>query len=76
MNIFPFSKSMVSEILDWTRDRIIKGPDAKHGAQSHTELEPALGGSITKDGIGAKEAFALFSDTIVPSTRPFGHPLR
>ncbi len=37
-------------------------------------LEPVLGGSITPGGIGAERAFDLFADTILPSTRPFGHP--
>ncbi|SPH19614.1 L-2,4-diaminobutyrate decarboxylase [Ascidiaceihabitans donghaensis] len=65
---------MVTDILTWTRTRILGGQDPKHGAQSNAVLEPILGGSITPDGIGAEAAFGLFTDTIVPSTRPFGHP--
>lgn len=71
---FPFPPGATREILDWTERRIAEGPDPKHGAQAFAALEPVLGGSITADGIGAEQAFGLFSDTIVPSTRPFGHP--
>ncbi|MBW4983214.1 aminotransferase class V-fold PLP-dependent enzyme [Mameliella sp. CS4] len=71
---FPFPPGATREILDWTERRIAEGPDPKHGAQAFAALEPVLGGSITADGIGADRAFGLFSDTIVPSTRPFGHP--
>lgn len=71
---FTFPKAMVERILGWTQDRILGGPDPTHGAQTHAALEPALGGSITENGIGGDAAFSLFTDTIVPSTRPFGHP--
>lgn len=74
MDPFPFPGSFVSDILDWTRRRIQDGPDPKHGAQTKEALDPVLGGSITQNGIGAEAAFQLFTDTIVPSTRPFGHP--
>lgn len=74
MSVFPFAQTLVSDILDWTRQRILSGPDPKHGAQSHAALDPILGGSITPDGIGGSAAFDLFTETIVPSTRPFGHP--
>lgn len=74
MEPFPFPKTAVSDILDWTRERIENGPDPKHGAQTKDALDPILRGSITEDGIGAKAAFELFTDTIVPATRPFGHP--
>ncbi|MDG2339892.1 MAG: aminotransferase class V-fold PLP-dependent enzyme [Paracoccaceae bacterium] len=60
--------------MQWTALRIQNGPDATHGAQAFAELEPLLGGSITQDGLGADQAIRLFTDTIVPSTRPFGHP--
>lgn len=71
---FPFPAEATQEILDWTGARIAEGPDPKHGAQAFAALEPVLGGSITSGGIGAERAFGLFTETIVPSTRPFGHP--
>lgn len=74
MEPFPFPSAVVSDILNWTRERIETGPDPKHGAQTKDVLDPVLGGSITAEGIGAEAAFALFKDTIVPATRPFGHP--
>lgn len=74
MGAFPFPPAMVAKILDWTRARIAGGPDPKHGAQDPAALEARMGGSITEQGIGAEAAFAMFTDTIVPSTRPFGHP--
>ena len=74
MNPFPFPETIVSDILSWTRARIENGPDPKHGAQSKAALDPVLGGSITENGIGGDAAFKLFTETIVPSTRPFGHP--
>lgn len=71
---FPFAETTTGQIMEWTAQRIADGPDPKHGAQAFAALEPILGGSITPDGIGATAAFGLFTDTIVPSTRPFGHP--
>lgn len=74
MSDFPFSPKQTGAMLDWTAQRIEQGPDPKHGAKSSAELDPMLGGSITADGIGAEAAFQLYTDVIVPSTRPFGHP--
>ncbi|MCB2116292.1 MAG: aminotransferase class V-fold PLP-dependent enzyme [Rhodobacteraceae bacterium] len=71
---FPFPAGATEAMLDWTGTRIAHGPDPKHGAQSFAALEPVLGHSITAGGIGAEAAFRLFTETIVPSTRPFGHP--
>lgn len=72
--LFPFPQAATRRMLDWTGARIADGPDPKHGAQSHAALEPGLGGSITEGGMDPAQAFGLFTDTIVPSTRPFGHP--
>lgn len=72
--LFPFPQAATRRMLDWTGARIADGPDPKHGAQSFAALEPALGGSITEGGMDPAQAFRLFTDTIVPSTRPFGHP--
>ncbi|WP_299965503.1 aminotransferase class V-fold PLP-dependent enzyme [uncultured Roseobacter sp.] len=74
MRPFPYPATMVDRVLDWTRGRILGGPDPTHGAQDRATLDPLLGGSITPSGIGAERAFALFTDRIVPATRPFGHP--
>ena len=71
---FPLDKELLDLMLDWTGKRILNGPDPKSGAQSNRELSPVLGGSITAKGMAGKDAFALFSETIVPSTRPFDHP--
>lgn len=71
---FTFPPGATSAMLDWTAKRISQGPDPLHGAQDPSALDPVLGGSITTNGIGAEAAFDLFTDTIVPSTRPFGHP--
>jgi glutamate/tyrosine decarboxylase-like PLP-dependent enzyme len=71
---FPFAPEATEAILRWTGTRIAEGPDPKHGAQAFAALEPVLGRSIRAEGLGAEAAFALFTDTIVPSTRPFGHP--
>ncbi len=71
---FPFDAETVAEMLTWTRSRILCEPNPKHGAKSFETLEPVLGGSITANGIGGQAAFALFTDTIIPATRPFNHP--
>ena len=71
---FDFPPEMIAEMLQWTEGRISAGPDPTHGAQSFEALDPILGGSIRPEGIGAEAAFDLFTNTIVPSTRPFGHP--
>lgn len=74
MSSFPFDDAQTKAMLDWTRARIAQGPDPTHGAQGSDVLDPLLGGSIGADGIGAEAAFRLFTETILPSTRPFGHP--
>lgn len=71
---FAFSKVILNDILAWTKKRILEGGDPKHGAQTAAALDPKLAGSITQSGIGGQAAFKLFTDVIVPSTRPFGHP--
>jgi glutamate/tyrosine decarboxylase-like PLP-dependent enzyme len=74
MTDFPFDPDVLASMMDWTTRRIAEGPDPTHGAQSFAALEAVMGGSITPEGIGADRAFALFSDTILPATRPFAHP--
>ena len=74
MNEFSFDASQTDRVLSWTAKRISDGPDPRHGAQSAAELDPVLGGSITEQGLGAEAAFKLFTDVVVPTTRPFGHP--
>jgi glutamate/tyrosine decarboxylase-like PLP-dependent enzyme len=71
---FPFAPESTETILNWTGQRIADGPDPTHGAQGFAALEPLLGGSIQAGGLGAEAAFDLFTRTVVPSTRPFGHP--
>lgn len=72
----PFSADdlALDKILNWTRERIIQGPDPRNGAKSQAALEAALGDAITSDGITATRAFDLFTDGIIPSIRPFNHP--
>lgn len=72
--VFDFDPQRVAEMLGWAKRRILDGPDPKAGARSPEALEPVLGGSITASGIGPEAAFHLFTETIVPSTRPFDHP--
>ena len=71
---FAFDPKQITKMLDWAAQRIVEGPDPKAGARSFVELDPDLAGSITDDGIGADAAFTLFTDTIVPTIRPFDHP--
>ncbi len=71
---FPFPVAAVDAMLDWVRDRIQQGPNPKHGAQSPETLDAAMGGSITDAGLGADRAFDMFVQTILPATRPLGHP--
>ena len=71
---FPSDEVALDTILGWTRERIVSGPDPRNGAQSQEVLEAALGQSITPDGITGTRAFELFTDSIIPSTRPFNHP--
>jgi len=71
---FPTEPDALRSMLDWAQHRILDGPDPQHGAQSFAELEALLGGSISDGGMDQEKAFALFSDVIVPSTRPFDHP--
>jgi glutamate/tyrosine decarboxylase-like PLP-dependent enzyme len=71
---FPADEFALDSILRWTRERILKGPNPRNGAQSQAVLEVALGNAITPGGITGTRAFKLFTDSISPSTRPFNHP--
>ncbi len=71
---FPSDPDSLNRILEWTRTRILQGPDPRNGAQTPAALDAKIGGSITSNGMDPQAAFALFSDVIVPSTRPFNHP--
>ncbi len=44
MDPFPFPEAVVSDILNWTRQRIEDGPDQNHGAHSKEDLDPVLDG--------------------------------
>lgn len=71
---FPIDEGVLDNILNWTRERILKGPDPRNGAQSPAVLEAAMGEAITDEGINGTRAFELFTKCIIPSTRPFNHP--
>ncbi|SMY07532.1 pyridoxal phosphate-dependent decarboxylase family protein [Flavimaricola marinus] len=72
--VFPPNPKALDAMLDWANQRIQRGPDPRHGAQSVAALAARLDGAITAKGMDSARAFALFSDVIVPSTRPFDHP--
>ena len=61
-------------MLAWLKRRLKTGPDPKNGARTFDELQASMGETITPDGLGWEQAFTLFTDVIVPSTRPFNHP--
>ena len=69
---FPSDPQALDTMLGWARAHILAGPDPRNGAQSFEALEARLGGSITAKG--RTDAFDLFTNVIVPSTRPFNHP--
>ena len=71
---FPADEAVLDNILDWTRSRILDGPDPRNGARSQDVLEAALGEAITPDGMKGNLPFEYFTDCIIPSTRPFDHP--
>ena len=75
-NSFSFlvDNSSLDKMFVWAKKRIILGPDPVSGAKNSNLLDKELGGSITKEGLGWKETFKLFTNVIVPSTRPFDHP--
>ena len=73
-NSFLISNSSLEEMLNWAKKRIVSGPDPISGAKKKEFLDKELGNTITKKGIGWKKTFDLFTNTIVPSTRPFDHP--
>ena len=73
-NSFSVDNSSLDKMFVWAKKRIILGPDPVSGAKNLNLLDKELGGSITKEGLGWKETFKLFTNVIVPSTRPFDHP--
>ena len=73
-NSFSIDNSSLEKMLLWAKNRINLGPDPLSGAKNLNILDKELGDSITKEGLGWEEAFELFTNVIVPSTRPFDHP--
>lgn len=73
-NPFPIDQSALDNMFAWARDRIANGPDPRNGAESFKVLQEALLDAITPQGMDSTKAFSLFTDVIVPSTRPFNHP--
>ncbi|ROT99461.1 pyridoxal phosphate-dependent decarboxylase family protein [Histidinibacterium lentulum] len=71
---FASDPAALSAMLGWAETRIRTGPDPRSGALPRDRLDAALGGSVTAGGLGWDRAFALFSDVIAPSCRPFDHP--
>jgi len=71
---FPLDENALDKMCGWARDYISSGPDPRNGARTYDELEAAMSAAITENGMGSEGAFSLFSDVIVPSTRPFVHP--
>jgi len=65
---------MLEKMLEWARNRVENGPDPRHGARSLEYFTRELGDTITPGGFGWERAFEMFTQTIVPSTRPFDHP--
>ena len=73
-NPFARNSSAIESMLAWLKRRLKTGPDPKNGARTFDELQASMGETITRDGLGWEQAFTLFTDVIVPSTRPFNHP--
>lgn len=73
-NGFAGDDAGLKTMLDWIAKRIEDGPDPANGARSKAALDPDLAGSITTEGLGWDRAFALFSEVIAPTARPFDHP--
>ena len=71
---FPQDQRVLQSMMDWAEQLIIDGPDPRNGARPYSHFTGTLGQTITPDGMGWEQAFALFTDEIVPSTRPFHHP--
>ena len=71
---FPQNQRVLQSMMDWAEQLIIDGPDPRNGARPYSHFTSTLGQTITPDGMGWEQAFALFTDEIVPSTRPFHHP--
>ena len=65
---------MLQSMMDWAEQLIIDGPDPRNGARPYSHFTSTLGQTITPEGMGWEQAFSLFTDEIVPSTRPFHHP--
>ena len=72
-NSFSVDNSSLDKMFVWAKKRIILGPDPVSGAKNLNLLDKELGGSITKEGLGWKETFKLFTNVIVPSTVSYTH---
>ncbi len=71
---FVMPPDLLEQVLAWVAQRVQEGSDPRAGAQSYETLHELLSGAISEDGIGGLEAFAHFTDVVVPSARPLAHP--
>ena len=65
----------VAAVLAWATSRVFRRSDPLTTARPASELEAAMGRTITPDGIGADRALSIFTDVLVPATRSQDDPM-
>jgi glutamate/tyrosine decarboxylase-like PLP-dependent enzyme len=60
---------------EWAADRVVRPTDPKTSARTPEELHREAGVTITRDGIGAEAALAVFDTVLVPATRAQDDPM-
>jgi len=67
--------AIIHDVVAWAADRVTRSSDPKTTARPAHELAEATGPTVTTEGIGAKEAFRIFTDVLVPATRAQDDPM-
>lgn len=66
---------LVHAVIGYAIERLSLPKDTRWGARPAAELQGALAGSVSPDGIGGQAALRLFRDVLEPACRPMDDPM-
>ena len=62
-------------VIDYAIERLRLPKDSLWGARPADELQAALAGAVSPEGVGGLEAMRLFRDVLLPACRPMDDPM-
>ncbi|MGF1599885.1 MAG: pyridoxal phosphate-dependent decarboxylase family protein [Acidimicrobiales bacterium] len=67
-------EAMAQTIARWVTDRLRNGPGPLRPPPPAADFASLVGSTVTEDGIGADEAFRVFTDVLAPACLATDHP--